>query len=63
VDDILRKHVINELDRIIGEKDWPSIAHGLTQQLRSVVASWPNVTVLGLPYDNGGRELAEQYLL
>lgn len=45
----LQEHVVNELDRILGEWDWPSIAKALTQQLRSVAAEWPNVTYLGKP--------------
>jgi hypothetical protein len=61
-DDLLRRYVANELGRISSEKDWPSIVQALTQQLTSVVAAWPNVTVFGLPYRDGGKELAEKHL-
>lgn len=50
MDDTLRQHVIHELDKIIDERDWPSIAHALTRQLRQVVSAWPDVEILGAPY-------------
>ena len=61
-DRLLKRYVLNELERINAERDWPLIASSLRAHLAKIVAAWPDVTVLGVPYDQGGRQLAEQIL-
>lgn len=57
-DEMLRKHVLNELDRIIGEIAVPMntglIATSIARQLKTVVAAWPDVTIRG-PIERHGR--------
>lgn len=38
---------------------FPKIAAALAAARDSVVAAWPDITVMGKPWDQGGREIAE----
>jgi hypothetical protein len=61
-DQLLALYVKRENQRIAAEHSWPKVAAAITEQRDAVVAAWPNVSVMGVPYDKGGKEIMEKML-